>query len=157
MNIQDLSLFEFIVAIIVVLVLILSIAKMNLDNKNVIDEVNFEMAKQNFGQNIALMRAQWLIEGRPASIAFNFYADRDTISETRDFALSTMGWPKVEQSCRALWIKSNNLDASEDLTHYILIKNLSKKMNDIECQFCDAGNDDSCIAYSSHYGMKTTQ
>lgn len=156
-NVQDLSLFEFIIAIIIVLFLIFAIANMNLNKKSVIDEVNFEMTKQNFSQNISLMRAQWLIEGRPSELSFNFYADREVISNTVIFSMSEQGWPQTNNACRVFWIKTNNLDVNEDVAQYVTLDKSVKKTNDIECQFCDAGNNDSCIVYSSHYGMQTIQ
>lgn len=151
------SLFEFIVAIIVVLLLILSISRMNLDKKGVIDEVNFEMAKQNFSQNASLIRAQWLLEGRPKTLEFNFYINEETISNSEYFELSPTGWVLVNiqviNACQLVWFSINNLTEADNIARYIHIKKIEKD-NDIRCQFCDAGDNDTCIEYSPHYGIK---
>ena len=113
-KVQDIRLFEFLIAIVVVLLLILFITKMNLSQKGIIDEVNFEMASQNFNQNASLIRAQWLIEGRPKELTFSFFVDRNTISNTRLFKLSNLGWPSIghnnQKMCLALGLDINNLD-----------------------------------------------
>jgi hypothetical protein len=156
-QIQDMSLFEFIVAIIVVLLLILSISRMNIDKKGVIDEVNFEMAKQNFSQNASLIRAQWLLEGRPKTLVFNFYTNEVTISNNEYFELSTKGWPLINtqavNACELVWFGVNNLTEADNIERYIQIKKVEKD-NDIGCQFCDAGDNDTCIEYSPRYGIK---
>lgn len=157
-QVQDIRLFEFLVAIVVVLLLILAITQMNLGKKGVIDEVNFAMASQNFNQNASLIRAQWLIKGRPKQLGFDFFIDENTISRTRYFRLSNMGWPLVDnsgkQACHNLWSAINNLDNDENVSRYVKIKKLEKD-NDIRCQFCDAGDNGTCIEYSAHYGVKT--
>ena len=156
-KVQDIRLFEFLIAIVVVLLLILFITKMNLSQKGVIDEVNFEMASQNFNQNASLIRAQWLIEGRPKELTFSFFVDRNTISNTRLFKLSNLGWPSIDHNnqkmCLALWLDINNLDKNENVSHYVSVKKLTKN-NDINCKFCDAGGNNSCIEYSERYGVK---
>lgn len=158
-QVQNVSLFEFIIAVIVVLLLILSISKMNLDKKSVIDEVNFEMAKQNFSQNTALIRAQWLIEGRPKTLKFDFYVNEKTISNSGYFELSKGGWPliniKETNACQLVWFGVNNLQKTDNIEQFLRVKKIEKN-NDIECQFCDAGNSESCIVYSSIYGINTT-
>ncbi|WP_435275791.1 hypothetical protein ACMAZF_01805 [Psychrobium sp. nBUS_13] len=156
-KVQDIRLFEFLIAIVVVLLLILFITRMNLSQKGVIDEVNFAMASQNFNQNAALIRAQWLIKNRPKELAFNFFVDRYTISNTRLFKLSNLGWPIVdpnnENMCHTLWFDINNLDKNENVSRYVSIKKVTKN-NDNRCQFCDAGDNNSCIEYSGRYGVK---
>jgi hypothetical protein len=157
-QIENVSLFEFIIAIVVVLLLIFSIATMNLDKKGVIDEVNFEMAKQNFSQNTSLIRAQWLLEGRPKTLTFSFYVNQDIVSNNRQFELSKLGWPLVNsneiKACRQVWLSVNNLTDADNIERYVRIKKIEKN-NDIGCQFCDASDNDTCIEYSPRYGLKT--
>jgi len=155
---QDIGLFKFIVAIIIVLILIMSIGKMNIDKKSVIDEVSFEMAKQNFSQNTSLIRAQWLMEGRPQALTFDFYIDQDTVISSKLFELSKTGWPllknKFNNACKLVWLEVNNLNESDKIEQYVQIKKV-KKDNDIGCQFCDAGRNEACIVYSPYSGIKT--
>lgn len=155
---QDIRLFEFLIAIVVVLLLIFFITRMNLSQKGVIDEVNFEMAKQNFDHNASLIHAQWLLEGRPSSMDFKFYIDRNTVKNTRLFHLTRRGWPLVDKqddsACYNLWFDINNVEASENISHYLSVKKIEKS-NDISCQFCDAGDNNTCIEYSGLSGVNS--
>jgi len=154
---QDIGLFELMVAIIIILLLVLSISKMNIDKKSVIDTVSFEMAKQNFSQNTSLIRAQWLMEGRPNTLEFSFYIDQKTVVDSQMFELSNTGWPllktNMNNACRSVWLEVNNLNANDNIEQYVQIKKV-KKDNDIGCQFCDAVHNDACIVYSPYSGIK---
>lgn len=165
---QDISLFKFIIAVTVVLILIMAIVNMNLSQKSVIDEVSFSMAKQNFNQNTGLIRAQWLLEGRPKSLIFNFYMDENNISGKKTFNISNKGWPLIaaslviqdnENACHTLWRSVNNLKQDENIQEYLVVKYSEKDSNnkkrDISCHFCDVNNNDNCIKYSSYYGVST--
>lgn len=158
LQVNDIQLFKFITAVSVVLLLIFSIVNMNLGQKKVIDDVNFSMQKQNFEHNISLIRAQWLLEGRPQTFIFNFYSDQHKISNERTFQLSQKGWPlilqKDSQSCNNLWHDVNNLNEKSHVEQYLKIKRLNIE-GDKSCQFCDVGNSQACITYSSRYGIGT--
>lgn len=157
-QVNDVSLFEFIIATSVVLLLILSIVNMNLGQKNVIDDVSFAMKKQNFEQNISLIRAQWLLEGRPQTFIFNFYSEQNKVSGESTFHLSKKGWPLILQndikSCSNLWHDVNNLSKKDQVEQSLIIKNVEIE-GDNSCQFCDAGHSDTCITYSPRYGIGT--
>ena len=73
---QGYSLMGMLISIILILLLIGGIVGLNNKHSRTIDSVNFEMLQQNFLQTIALIKSQWLLDGRPASLQYKFY-DQD--------------------------------------------------------------------------------
>ena len=95
------------------------------------------------------------------SLAFSFYSDEKNISAQKEFDLSNKGWPIItsslivegnELACENIWRDINNLEQDEKIQGYLIVK---YNDDNNSCQFCDAGNNDECINYSSHYGVYT--
>lgn len=156
-TIDNLGLFEFLVAVIVVLLLIMSTLKLQLGQQNTIEQVSFAMNKQNFNQNIALIKTQWLIEGRPRRLDFTFYGTQKETLNSAHFLMNKHGWASLEASepqlfCRELWARVTNTDMHDDASKQLVIKKQQKE-DDIVCQFCDAENSEECFEYSINHGV----
>ncbi|MDP2560860.1 hypothetical protein [Psychrobium sp. 1_MG-2023] len=156
-TIESLGLFEFLVAIIVVLLLIMSTVSLQLGQQNTIHQVSFAMNKQNFNQNISLIKTQWLIEGRPKQLDFTFYGAQQEVLNSATFNMSKQGWASINQRheslfCRELWAKVTNTDAYDNKSKQLVIKKQQKE-DDIVCQFCDAENSEECFEYSINHGV----
>ncbi len=151
---QGLSLLSLLISIILILLMVFGVVSLTNKNSQTLDSLTFEMQQQNFQQNLALMRSQWLLEKRPKQLQFAFYDEQGEPSHQELFTMSNNGWPMLPSSeiknyCQRLFVKITNAEANEHYKQVFKAIKLQKE-GDISCQFCDAGDNQNCFNYSIH-------
>lgn len=141
-------------SIILILLMVYGVISLNNKNSQTINSLNFEMMQQNFQQNLALIRSQWLLEKRPEQLHYSFYDEYGEPSHKVLFAMGNGGRPMLPQAtnknyCQQLFIKITNSQLNEDYQQ-VFKATKSQKDGDISCQFCDAGNNQNCFNYLIH-------
>jgi len=149
---QRIGLIEILVTIILLLLLISGIVSLNNENKSAINSLSFDMQQQNFQQNAALMKSQWLLEGRPQEIQFSFFNQNQDVSNQVSFMMSELGWPMLQDKgsqtyCQDTLANITNMPFNDEQKLVFKITKVQKD-DDITCHFCDAGNNDKCFRYS---------
>lgn len=156
-NVKDPGLFRFIMVMVVMLLLILFVIRAYLDNRATIDSVNFEMEQHNFIKTLSLIRVQWLLEGRPATVEYVFFDQSNQVNNSRVFEMSRVGWAGLDGKpqanyCLEFWSAVINV-APNEAAQKMIFEMKYQKEDDILCQICDAKQQDSCIEYSTQSGI----
>ncbi|WP_290653857.1 hypothetical protein [Idiomarina sp.] len=61
-------------------------------------QAELSVAQQRFSQNVGLIRARWMAQGKPKSVLLT-----TTNDETVAIKVNGHGWPDVSEGCDALW------------------------------------------------------
>lgn len=61
-------------------------------------QAELSVAQQRFSQNVGLIRARWMAQGKPGSVMLT-----TTNDETVAIKVNAHGWPDVSDGCDALW------------------------------------------------------
>jgi len=151
---QKFNLIGLMISVVLILSLVGAIINLNNKNSQALDALTFELQQQSFLQNVALIKAKWLLERRPRQLDYDFLDEYGSVSDKTLFAMSRSGWPElidkeIENYCRVLMTKVTNTSLSDEYHQAFVITKLQKE-GDILCQFCDAGNQDKCFIYSAH-------
>lgn len=150
---QGLSLLGILISIILILLLVYGVVSLNNKNSNTISTLNYEMQQQNFQHNLALIRTQWMLERRPSELTYAFYDELGNTKNNEVFTMSDKGWPTLMQQdkdyCLRIFKKITNTLLDDDLQRIIKVTMLQKE-GDISCQFCDAGDSNTCFNYSTY-------
>ena len=157
----DTGLFRLVIVVLMMLWLVFFINKSYLKNRETIESVNFELEQQNFIKTVALINAQWLLEGRPSTVTFSFYDQGNKAGILREFAMSKFGWPSLLAAnkasyCLDLWSVVINVDPAE-AEKKILTRINYHKQDDIYCQICDGNQQDVCLTYSTKSGISSAE
>ena len=72
-KVGDIALFEMLIAVTVIIVLVMATVSMMMGQPSTLDSISFDMSKQNFSKNVAIINSQWLLEGRPVEFVFNVF------------------------------------------------------------------------------------
>ena len=139
LKVGDVGLFEILVAVTVLIILVMATVNMRMKQQDTFDEVSFAMSKQNFTQNVAIIKGQWLLEGRPSQLQFNLFAQDNSITDnsliitnTTTLLMSKNGWPSLidsnqAQYCKVLWATISNLSLDADVIKNLIVKKEQKK------------------------------
>jgi len=150
---QRLGLFEILATVVLILLLVGGLVSVTTNNRAAINSLSFDMQQQNFLQNAALIKSQWLLEGRPKQLLFSFFDESESVSNQVLFSMSEMGWPVlVNQTsvtyCRELLAKVTNIPLDNEQRLIFKVTKVQKE-DDITCHFCDAGDSEKCFNYST--------
>jgi len=152
-KVKKLNLVGLMISVVLILLLVGAIINLNNKNSQALDALTFELQQQSFLQNVALIKAKWILERRPRQLNYDFLDEYGAMSDQVVFAMSPSGWPElidkdVENYCKVLMTKVTNTSLTDEYHQAIVSTKLAKE-GDIVCQFCDAGNNEKCFIYSA--------
>lgn len=88
-------------------------------------QAEIDVAQQRFSQNVGLIRARWMAQGKPPSVVL-----QTTEGDAVSLKVNSHGWPDVSQGCDQLWL---------NLTGQSLERGLVAERHNSGCQYFTAG------------------